>query len=728
MARLQTVGQKSEKITALYERLSRDDDQIGDSNSIVNQKKYLESYAEQKGYTNCRHYTDDGWSGGNFDRPAWKQLVSDIESGNVAHVIVKDMSRIGRDYLQTGFYTEVMFRQHGVHFVAIANSVDSDDQNSNEFAPFLNIMNEWYLRDLSRKQRTAIRVKGESGKPTTNSAIYGYKKDPNDKNKWLVDEEAADVVRRIFRLTIEGKGPYDIARILYDDKVETPAVYFGKRGIGVWKNKEEFTNPYNWSGFIVGQILSKPEYMGHTVNFRSHKASYKDKTAVKNPKEEWLIFENTHEANAISKNDIDTISNKFKEIEQSQRYIVASKQDNLESLISKFLQELLKSYDDIATQHYYEEFVKYGKSLKILKVKTDELLNWYMYMIYIERSYNIVVNLRKNAYSVSESVVARADNAIEYIDSINLQAVSEPLIKEYINYRRAEFEFRKGYYLDDSSAITAFGTASKTYLEMLKKYNIYFDTSKGPDKDTLNLTQSNYILSEVKIIAYLLNSVGECYSKICYCFNQFKTHDKSNSKISYQVDICSEWTIIFCKYAVEYSENIYEREVYYRNLACAYERRDRLHNFGDHMKLIIENYQKSIRMCLVNYKQSYSNRELSYYATLSYFNKCFDAFFYNNKTLETKINIEELKKIIKDFYYLSWMAVNDFQNKLSFQALNGLACAWSLVLDSSNEEKYQYYIKVIDERIHLLDIARKNDSYYSLLKLLSTKLKVSNDR
>ncbi len=296
MAKLQTVGQESEKITALYERLSRDDDQVGDSNSIVNQKKYLESYAEQKGYTNCRHYTDDGWSGGNFDRPAWKQLMSDIESGNVAHVIVKDMSRIGRDYLQTGFYTEVMFRQHGVHFVAIANSVDSDDQNSSEFAPFLNIMNEWYLRDLSRKQRTAIRVKGESGKPTTNCAIYGYKKDPNDKNKWLIDEEAAAVVRRIFRLTIEGKGPYDIARILFEDKIETPAVYFGKRGMGIWKSKEEFTNPYNWSGFIVGQILSKPEYMGDTVNFRSHKASYKDKTAVKNPKEEWLIFENTHEA------------------------------------------------------------------------------------------------------------------------------------------------------------------------------------------------------------------------------------------------------------------------------------------------------------------------------------------------------------------------------------------------------------------------------------------------
>ena len=292
----QTVGQDPNKITALYERLSRDDDQVGDSNSIVNQKKYLESYAEQRGYTNIQHYTDDGWSGGNFNRPAWKQLEADIEAGKVAHVIVKDMSRIGRDYLQTGFYTEVFFREHGVHFIAIANSVDSDDQNSNEFAPFLNIMNEWYLRDLSRKQRTAIRVKGESGKPTTNCAIYGYKKMPGDKYSWYIDEEAAEVVRRIFRLTIEGKGPYDIARILYDDKVETPAVYLGKQKKGVWKSKEEFPNPYNWSGYIVGQILSKPEYMGHTVNFRSHKQSYKDKNPVMNPKEDWMIFENTHEA------------------------------------------------------------------------------------------------------------------------------------------------------------------------------------------------------------------------------------------------------------------------------------------------------------------------------------------------------------------------------------------------------------------------------------------------
>lgn len=292
----QTVGLDSQKITALYERLSRDDDQAGDSNSIVNQKKYLESYAEQRGYTNIQHYTDDGWSGGNFDRPSWKRLVADIEAGKVAHVLVKDMSRIGRDYLQTGFYTEVMFRQHAVHFVAIANSVDSDDQNSNEFAPFLNIMNEWYLRDLSRKQKAAVRVKGESGKPTTNCAIYGYRKEPGDKYTWHIDEDAAAVVRRIFRLTIEGKGPCEIARILFEDKVDTPAVYAAKQGRGVWKSKEEFPNPYNWTGFVVSQILSKPEYMGHTVNFRSHKQSYKDKNPVMNPKEDWLIFEDTHEA------------------------------------------------------------------------------------------------------------------------------------------------------------------------------------------------------------------------------------------------------------------------------------------------------------------------------------------------------------------------------------------------------------------------------------------------
>ena len=290
------ANQTEGKITALYERLSRDDEIAGDSNSIVNQKKYLEDYAAQKGFANCVHYTDDGWSGGSFERPAWKRLAADIEAGKVGVVLAKDMSRIGRDYLQTGFYTEVFFRQHNVHFIAIANNIDSDDQTSSEFAPFINIMSEWYLRDLSRKQKAAVRVKGESGKPTTTTAIYGYRKDPEDKHHWLIDEEAAAVVCRIYQLSIEGHGLSDIANILYRDKVECPAAYLAKQGRGPWKSKEEITRPYAWSDFIVGQILSKPEYMGHTVNFRSHKESYKDKYPVYHAPKDWLIFENTHEA------------------------------------------------------------------------------------------------------------------------------------------------------------------------------------------------------------------------------------------------------------------------------------------------------------------------------------------------------------------------------------------------------------------------------------------------
>ncbi len=289
------MKQTEEKITALYERLSRDDDLSGDSNSIVNQKIQLQDYAVSHGFVNCVHYTDDGYSGGNFERPAWKQMLADIEAGKVGTVLAKDMSRIGRDYLQTGYFTEILFRQHNVRFIAIGNGIDSADPSSSEFAPFMNIMNEWYLRDLSRKQRSAIRVKGESGKPTTNCAIYGYKKDPNNKYHWLIDEEAAAVVRRIYQLTIEGHGPYDIARILYDEKIDTPAVYFAKQGRGVWKSKTEFPYPYNWSGYMVGSILSKPEYMGDTVNFRSYTPSYKDKKVIFNPKEDWLIFENTHE-------------------------------------------------------------------------------------------------------------------------------------------------------------------------------------------------------------------------------------------------------------------------------------------------------------------------------------------------------------------------------------------------------------------------------------------------
>ena len=290
------VKQAEQRITALYERLSRDDDLAGESNSISNQKSLLLGYADQHGFSNCVHYTDDGWSGGNFDRPAWKQLVEDIEAGKVATVLVKDMSRIGRDYLQTGYFTEVLFRQHEVRFIAIANNVDSNDPSSNEFTPFMNIMNEWYLRDQSRKVRAAVQQKGRSGKPITTNAPYGYQKDPADHNHWLIDDEAAAVVRHIFKLSIEGHGPYEIATILMREQIETPGYYFSKRSGNAGQGNVPPEHRYDWHGGTVLSILGKPEYMGHTVNFRTYRPSYKSKRAKRNDPDKWVIFENTHEA------------------------------------------------------------------------------------------------------------------------------------------------------------------------------------------------------------------------------------------------------------------------------------------------------------------------------------------------------------------------------------------------------------------------------------------------
>ena len=283
------------RITALYERLSRDDDLAGDSNSIVNQKKMLEDYAKNNGYTNTVHFTDDGFSGGSFERPGWKQMLSRIENGDIATVIVKDMSRVGRDYLQVGFYTEVFFREKGVRFIAVSNGVDSTNNTSSEFAPFLNIMNEWYLRDCSRKITAVLRAKGKEGKPITSNPPYGYVKSPDDKNIWLVDEEAAEVVRKIFRLTVDGMGPFQIAKRLTEEKVEKPSYYQATRNRGNYKTMCDFETPYNWTGGSVARILERPEYMGDTVNFRSHKESYKDKKAVKNSSDDILIFQDTHE-------------------------------------------------------------------------------------------------------------------------------------------------------------------------------------------------------------------------------------------------------------------------------------------------------------------------------------------------------------------------------------------------------------------------------------------------
>ena len=285
---------KSNLITALYERLSRDDDLDGESNSIVNQKRYLQNYADEHGFTNCKHYTDDGWSGGNFDRPGWKNLIADVEAGKVGVILAKDMSRIGRNYLETGFYTEVVFRKHNVRFIAIANGVDNDQPETGEFVPFLNIMNEWYLKDQSKKITAAYQLRGKSGLPTNNNCLYGYRKDPNVKHHWLVDEEAAAIVRRIYQMACEGHGPYKIARILTKEKVDSPGYYFTKHAYGLRRDYMKETHAHDWNGETVSRILDHQEYMGHTVNFRSSKRYYKD-TRHANPPEKLLIFENTRE-------------------------------------------------------------------------------------------------------------------------------------------------------------------------------------------------------------------------------------------------------------------------------------------------------------------------------------------------------------------------------------------------------------------------------------------------
>lgn len=284
-----------EPITALYERLSRDDEQEGESNSITNQKSLLQAYAQERGFTNCRHYTDDGYSGGNFDRPGWQQLLADIEAGIVKTVLVKDMSRVGRNYVETGFYTEVYFGRMGVRFIAINNNIDNDNPDSTEFAGILNIMNDWYLRDMSRKIRSAAQQKGKSGKPLTTHPCFGYVKDPNDKNHWLIDPEAADTVRRIFELAASGMSQLKICRTMVQEKRVTPGYYRAQREPDGFGKRYASCQPYNWVRRMVCKLVGRREYLGNTVNFKTCHPEYRSKP-VRVPVEDQLVFEGTHEA------------------------------------------------------------------------------------------------------------------------------------------------------------------------------------------------------------------------------------------------------------------------------------------------------------------------------------------------------------------------------------------------------------------------------------------------
>jgi site-specific DNA recombinase len=282
---------RNEKITPLYERLSRDDELQGESNSISNQKQMLEDFARRNGLPNPTHFTDDGISGTRFDRPGFLAMMEEVEAGHVEAIVIKDMSRLGRDYLKVGQVMEVL-RQRGVRLIAINDGVDSL-KGDDDFTPFRNIMNEFYARDTSRKIRSVFKSKGMSGKHLTGTVIYGYLWDEK-REHWLVDEEAAEVVRCIFSLTLEGYGPYQIACKLSADRIEIPVVHLARFNEGVNRSKP-VKDPYGWGSSTIVNILKKREYLGHTINFKTRK-HFKDKKSHYVSEDEWTIFENTHEA------------------------------------------------------------------------------------------------------------------------------------------------------------------------------------------------------------------------------------------------------------------------------------------------------------------------------------------------------------------------------------------------------------------------------------------------
>ena len=279
-------------ITALYCRLSRDDGAEGESNSIANQKKLLAKYAKEHGFTNTKFYVDDGYTGTNFNRPGFQQMLEDMEMGYISTVIVKDSSRFGRNYLEVGQYTDYYFPEHNIRFIAINDCIDSDN-GEDDFSAFRNVMNEMYAKDISRKVRSSHRLRGNAGEPLA-PPPYGYVKDPANKKKWIIDPDAAEVVQRIFRLCIEGNGNETIARILQDDKVLVPQAYWQSKGMSRGGKKTQ-PNPYKWCKTTIAKMLEQQEYCGDIINFKSYSKSFRNKTRVENPKENWAIFKDVHE-------------------------------------------------------------------------------------------------------------------------------------------------------------------------------------------------------------------------------------------------------------------------------------------------------------------------------------------------------------------------------------------------------------------------------------------------
>ena len=295
MNRQSQTAVKNDLITALYCRLSRDDELQGDSNSIKNQKAILQKYATDNGFGNIQFFVDDGYSGTTFDRPDWQRLSGMIDEGQIGTLIVKDMSRLGRDYLQVGMLTEMVFPNNDVRFIAVNNGVDSVNGTENDMTPFINLFNEFYAKDTSRKIRAVFKAKGNAGKPLCTNPPYGYIKDPEDKNHWIIDETAAEVVREIFHLCVQGYGVSKIANIITAKHIMNPTAHAKALGIGVSDNRST-ADDYKWGNSTISHMLTRQEYIGSTVNFKTYRKSYKQKKQLKNDPDNWQIFEGTHEA------------------------------------------------------------------------------------------------------------------------------------------------------------------------------------------------------------------------------------------------------------------------------------------------------------------------------------------------------------------------------------------------------------------------------------------------
>ena len=291
---MQSKKKKTEQtgITALYCRLSRDDGQAGDSNSVANQKKLLTKFAKENKFENPRFYVDDGYTGTNFRRPSFQQMIEEVEMGYVTTIIVKDMSRLGRDYLQVGYYTDTYFQEHGVRFIAINDKVDSNE-GENELAPFRNVMNEMYARDISRKVRSSHRIRGNSGEPLSQPP-YGYMKSPENPKKWIVDPVASLVVKDIFRLYLEGNGTETISRLLEERKELNCTAYWKSKGVKRG-GKKPVEDPYHWKNSTIQKILTRQEYCGDVVNFKTYSKSFKNKARLENPPENWVVFPDVHD-------------------------------------------------------------------------------------------------------------------------------------------------------------------------------------------------------------------------------------------------------------------------------------------------------------------------------------------------------------------------------------------------------------------------------------------------